>query len=295
MNVRRFGYAVISTAAVSLLCLAPVNAQAQGRGGRQRADDSEAAVSTPMTADGHPDLSGLWNGGRGMAAADDAAPAPEPEDKNVIKGVLNARGGSLSNFERDNSMTRRMDPNKPIYKPQYWTLVQSLDQTGNDADPTYTCMPAGLPRKGPPAKIVQLPKETIFIYAGGALGMYRIIPTDGRAHSPDDKLEGTWYGESIGHWEGDTFVVDTVGFNNTSWLGIAGWIHGDNLHVIERVTRDGNKLTWQATAEDPDYFLKPWVLNPIVRRLNPDPGAVLDESPPCSERDQVHLVTHEHH
>jgi hypothetical protein len=294
MNARQFGYAVISTAAVSFLCLAPVNAQAQGRGGRQRAADSEATVSTPMTADGHPDLSGLWNGGRGMAAAADDG-AAEPADKNVIKSVLNARGGSLANFERDNSLTRRMDPNKPVYKPQYWTLVQSLDQTGNDADPTYTCMPAGLPRKGPPMKIIQLPKETIFLYAGGALGMYRVIPTDGRPHSPDDKLEGTWYGESIGHWEGNTFVVDTVGFNNTSWLGIAGWIHGDNLHVTERITREGNKLTWQATAEDPDYFLQPYTTSPATLRINNDPQAVIDEALPCSERDLAHLTTKEHH
>jgi len=89
--------------------------------------------------------------------------------------------------------------------------------------------------------------------------------------------------------------VDTVGYNNTSWLGIAGWIHGDNLHTIERLTRNGNTITYDVTAEDPDYFLKPWVLPTRTLRLNPNPGAILDESLPCSERDQAHLVTHEHH
>jgi hypothetical protein len=284
MNGRLISYGITAAAAISLLCLAPVSANAQMG---QRGEDS---AMTPRTADGHPNLTGVWNGPMGMAAA--AAPA-EPEDKSVIKVALNARGGSLSNFERDNSLVRRMDLNKPEYKPQYWSLVQSLDQQGNDADPEYTCMPDGLPRKGAPVKIIQEAKETIFFYQNP--DMFRIIPTDGRAHSPDDKLEGTWYGESIGHWEGDTFVVDTVGFNNTSWLGIAGWIHGDNLHVIEKLTRQGNQLTWQATAEDPDYFLRPWVLKPVNRKLNPDAGAILDESLPCSERDQAHLVTHEHH
>jgi hypothetical protein len=289
MNGKLFGYGLTAAAAITLLCLAPVTTSAQMA---RRGEDSGSMAATPRTADGHPDLTGVWNGPMGMGGGVAAAPA-EPDDKSVIKVALNARGGSLSNFERDNSLVRRMDLNKPEYKPQYWSLVQSLDQTGNDADPEYTCMPDGLPRKGPPVKIIQEAKETIFLYQNP--DMFRIIPTDGRAHSPDDQLEGTWYGESIGHWEGDTFVVDTVGFNNTSWLGIAGWIHGDNLHVIERVTRQGNQLTWQATAEDPDYFLKPWVLKPVVRRLNTTPGVVLDESLPCSERDIAHLVTHEHH
>jgi len=289
MNGRLFGYGMTAAAAITLLCLAPVNASAQMP---RRGEDSGSSAATPRTADGHPNLTGVWNGPMGMGGGGGGG-AAEPADPSVIKVALNARGGSLSNFERDNSLVRRMDLNKPEYKPQYWSLVQSLDQTGNDADPEYTCMPDGLPRKGAPVKIIQEPKETIFLYQNP--DMFRIIPTDGRAHSPDDKLEGTWYGESIGHWEGDTFVVDTVGFNNTSWLAIAGWIHGDNLHVIERVTRKGDQLTWQATAEDPDYFLKPWVLKPVARKLNPDPGVVLDESLPCAERDQAHLVTHEHH
>lgn len=289
MKGRLFGCGITAAAMITLICLTPVNASAQM--GRLGGEDSGSNAATPRTADGHPNLSGTWNGGMGVGGGG-GGPA-EPADPSIIKIALNARGGTTSNFERDNSLTRRMDLNKPVYKPQYWTLVQSLDQQGNDADPEYTCMPDGLPRKGPPVKILQEAKETIFFYQNP--DMFRIIPTDGRAHSPDDKLEGTWYGESIGHWDGDTFVVDTVGFNNTSWLGIAGYIHGDNLHVIERVTRQGDKLTWEATAEDPDYLLKPWVVPARVLRLNPNPGAVLDESLPCDERDQAHLTTHEHH
>jgi hypothetical protein len=282
MNKKLVGHIVTTAAMASLLFLAPGSATAQ------RGEDSGASISNPLDANGHPDLSGVWNRGMGGGPGQIAAVA-----EGTIKVEFPARGGSLSNMERDASLNRRMDPNKPVYKPQFWTLVQSLDQQGNDADPEYTCMPDGLPRKGPPLKIVQTAKETIFFYQNP--DMYRIIPTDGRAHTPDDKLEGTWYGESIGHWEGNTFVVDTVGFNNTSWMGIAGWIHGDNLHVIERLTRQGDKLTWQATAEDPDYLLKPYTTNPRTLALNPDPRAVLDESLPCQDRDQIHLVTKEHH
>jgi len=180
MNGKLLSYMVAAAAATTLLCWTPVNANAQMRRGE---DSANANMPTPRTADGHPDLSGVWNGPAGMAAA---APA-EPDDKSVIKVALNARGGSLSNFERDNSLQRRMSPNKPEYKPQYWTLVQRLDQQGNDADPEYTCMPDGEPRKGPPVKIIQGTRETIFFYQNP--DFYRIIPTDGRKHTPDDQLK----------------------------------------------------------------------------------------------------------
>jgi hypothetical protein len=122
-----------------------------------------------------------------------------------------------------------------------------------------------------------------------------VIPTDGRAHTPLADLDGTWKGESIGRWEGGTLVVDTIGFNDTSWLDYPGYFHTENMHVIERLHRDGDKLTWQATVEDPDVLLKPWVMSPHVQKLNPDPKAMLPETLPCVERDQSHLVTKEHH
>jgi len=90
-------------------------------------------------------------------------------------------------------------------------------------------------------------------------------------------------------------VIDTIGFNDISWLDIGGYLHSENLHVIERLRREGDTLRWQVTVEDPDVLIKPWVMNPRVLRLNPDPIAVLEESLPCSERDLEHLVTKEHH
>jgi hypothetical protein len=121
----------------------------------------------------------------------------------------------------------------------------------------------------------------------------RAIDVDGRQHPKD--LNPTWMGEAIGKWEGNTLVVDTIGFNDTSWLDIGGYFHSENMHVIERLRRDGETLRWQATVDDPDVFLKPWVMNPRVLRRNPDSKAVLEETLPCSERDLSHLVTKEHH
>ena len=276
MNERYRSYVVIAATAF-VFGLVPMSAQ---------------QVPTPRAADGHPDLTGMWNG---------AGPATGPVTSatDPLAQYLGARGGTLLNFERDNALMRRANPNKPIYKPQYWEKVQKLDQNGNTEDPSYGCMPAGLPRMGPPAKIVQTPSELVFLYvsplAQGWGDPYRVIPTDGRAHTPLDDLDGTWRGESIGHWEGDTLVVDTIGFNDTSWLDILGYFHSENMRVIERLHRDGNTLTWQATVEDPDVLLKPWVINPSVLKLNPDPKATLPESLPCVERDLSHLVTKEHH
>jgi len=251
---------------------------------------ASAKAITPETSEGRPDLTGVWNG---------VIPNPRAPSEDPLTSNLPSRGGNFANYERDNALIRRADPNRPLYKPQFWEKVQTLDQNENDADPSFGCMPAGVPRMGPPDKIVQTSKQVIFLYVSpGARGwgdQYRVIPTDGRAHTPLADLDGTWKGESIGHWEGGTLVVDTIGFNDTSWLDYPGYFHTENMHVIERLHRDGDKLTWQATVEDPDVLLKPWVMSPRVQKLNPDPKAMLPETLPCVERDQSHLVTKEHH
>jgi hypothetical protein len=249
-----------------------------------------AAQNTPRMPDGHPDLNGVWNGN---------ANGPFVKSEDPLAQNLASRDGNLLNFERDNAIIRRANPNKPVYKPQFWEKVQKLDQNGNSEDPSYGCMPAGVPRMGPPPKIVQTSKELIFLYvsppAQGWGDQYRVIPTDGRKHTPLEELDGTWKGESIGRWEGDTLVIDTIGFNDTSWLDIGGYFHSENLHVIERLHRAGDTLTWEATVEDPDVLIKPWTMNSRTLQLNPDPKATLAESLPCVERDLSHLVTKEHH
>jgi hypothetical protein len=250
-----------------------------------------AQAVTPETSEGRPDLSGVWNA--------TTINGPHLKSDDPLTANLPSRDGSLVNFERDGALIRRADPNKPLYKPQFWEKVQQLDQNGNEADPSYGCMLGGVPRMGPPDKIVQTSREMIFLYvsppARGWGDQYRVIPTDGRAHTPLADLDGTWKGESIGHWEGDTLVIDTIGFNDSSWLDTEGYFHSENLHVVERMRRPGDTLTWQATVEDPDVLMQPWTMNRRVQKLNPDPKATLPESLPCVERDLSHLVTKEHH
>ena len=254
-------------------------------------ESATAAVVSPHLPDGTPDLSGLWNGTANGGGA--GANQPSRDDRgNIYLGIGRGREGSLVNFERDSGVLQRADPNRPQYKPQYWARVRWYDENGNTEDPEFLCFPAGVPRMGPPTKIVQTPGEFTFLYA--QRNTFRTIYMDGRPHPPEDQWEGRWYGHSVGRWEeGDTLVIDSVDFTDASWLGWPGWIHSDGMRVEERITREGDMLRWQATVHDPEMLLKPWTSNPVVRRLNLTPRAELPEELPCSERDAKQIVTKE--
>ena len=313
--MRSSAYSRIIVAVGALgLCSAAVLAQEAPRFRTTNAPPKPAGV-TPRTADGRPDLTGVWNG-----LGDNLNGVPNQIANNgvLIESETAARdlksGLAIAVFprntnrilneeqaERAAALLRRSGANRPLYKPEYWDTIKNLDHNSNEEDPSNNCMPAGIPRGGIPSYIGQFPNHLIFIYPGqGGLiatqTMYRMIPTDGRAHTPLQELDGTYTGESIGHWEGDTLVVDSWGFTPNTWFDqIGGYAHGENMHVVERFRREGNTLTWTATVEDPDYLLEPWTTTPRVALLNPRSDAVLPESLPCSERDLGHLVTKEHH
>ena len=302
-------------AAAVLSVLTAVLAQEVAPARRTNNAPPKASGATPRTADGHPDLTGVWNG-----LGDNLNGVPNQIANNgvIIESEASAHdlhnGQPIATFPRNTDRTqnseeaeraaallRRIGSNKPLYKPEYWEMVKNLDANANDEDPTNNCMPAGVPRAGIPSYISQQRNHLIFIYpgTGGLIAtqtMYRMIPIDGRQHTPLQDLDGTYTGESIGHWEGETLVVDAWGFNSNTWFGqVGGYFHGENMHVIERFRRDGNTLTWSADVEDPDVLLERWTTTPRVALLNPRPGAVLPESQPCSERDLGHIVTKEHH
>jgi hypothetical protein len=295
--VARFGAAFAGAALITLVSIqaapqygAPVAAQG-GRGGAAQPQN----VPTPRSADGHPDLSGMWGGGGGGGGGD------KPDEKGNLTVLFRQRPCSQQqkdlgncaqavNFERDSGVEQRMDP-IPMYKPEFWERVQYLDREGIKEDPTFHCKPAGVPRMGPPAKIVQTASELIFLYQQG--NIFRVIPIDGRPHDPIKSQDTTWYGDAVGKWDGDTMVIDIVGFNDESWLGWPGWLHSNNMHVIEKYTRTGNALRWEVTVEDPDTLLEPFRMDARTLRLNPNPKASFIEDLPCEERDSQHIVTHE--
>ena len=117
-----------------------------------------------------------------------------------------------------------------------------------------------------------------FIYyrrrCGGGYGEYRIIPTDGRKHDQRGEFEYTYLGDTVGRWEGDTLVLDSVGFTDATWLGRGGFFHSEQMHVVERFTRQGDVLLYDVTVEDPEVLVEPWVLptRTVTRNPNPDAG-----------------------
>jgi len=141
-------------------------------------------------------------------------------------------------------------------KPSFGPTAVSLEQTN---DPVYhTCDPLGFPRiflYPLPTQIVQTPGEVIFLFEYDSLR--HPIYTDGRGH--DSALGPLWMGDSIGHWEGDTLVADTVNFNDKSWLDRMGHPHSVELHVVERIRRiDHDHLVDDITIDDPKAYTKPW-------------------------------------
>lgn len=278
------------------LCLTATDAVGQAAGTVSAGsvpDNSAMHSATPRTADGKPDLSGLW------VPANNASPLiiRKDEEGRTTKLLFPAPDADEAKGDALNRARRAAAPNQPPYKPELLEKVKYLDEHANEFDGVIHCQPAGVPRMGPPQQIVETPGQVVFLYDPArevsvqSGNLYRIIPTDARPHQKD--LEPSYLGESVGHWEGDALVVDVIGFNDLTWLTSDGRFHSEALHVIERFTRDGDTLRYEVTVEDPNVFTRPWIMNPRVLKL--DPTALLSENPPCVERDTSHLVTNQHH
>jgi hypothetical protein len=293
MTRRFIRYGAMVALAVALVSSLPAGMAAQNAGGgqTQARSGNEPAAPTPRTSDGHPDLTGLWV--RGGGGSNVSGPDPNAAITVLTKGRPCAPGqGECApgvNFERDSGIQQRMTSNIPMYKPEFWEKVQYLDHNGNAEDPAFSCLPAGVPRMGPPAQIFQKGNQLAFLYQ--QQNTFRIVRFG--PHDPINSVDQTPMGDSVAVWEGDTLVIDTVGFSDDTWLGWPGWFHSNNMHVIERMTRQGNTLTWQATVEDPDVLMKPWTMDARTLRLNTDSNAFLVPDLPCSERDLEHMVTKE--
>jgi len=177
----------------------------------------------PKAADGHPDLSGLW-----------APPANFSFD--ISKAV---KAGSTID-------------------PLPWAAKLTAERMSKD-DPEALCLPTGVPRMAPyPWKILQSKDLIVFLFEGNTHS-YRQIFMNRTTHPKD--LNPTWFGDSIGRWDGDTLVVDTVGFNDRFWFDFAGRPHTEQLHTVERYRRtDLGTLEEEVTVEDPGAYSKPFTL-----------------------------------
>ena len=213
-------------AVTALLLLATLPSVGQDEDAPAKAGKKKSAAKSapaPRTADGKPDFSGIWS-----------------PDRNFIYDIQDAlkKGETL-----------------PL---QPWALKTAKERLSKD-DPEALCLPTGVPRQAPyPWRVVQSPGLMFFLFEGN-IHSYRQIFLAGRKHPEDPNP--SWYGDSIGHWEGDTLVVDSVGFNDKFWFDFAGHPHTEKLHVIERFTRpDFDHLNYEVTVDDPGAYTKPFVM-----------------------------------
>ena len=146
----------------------------------------------------------------------------------------------------------------------------------NREDPIMTCAPMGLPRQGPPRRIFQTDKDITMLYpaggdGGGGYSDFRVIPTDGREIDQRQLIQTKFLGHSVGHYEGDTLVIESIGFVPTTWLARGGFFHSENMKVTERFTRKGNQMLYEARVEDPDVLLQPYDLPPMLMTTGDGP------------------------
>jgi hypothetical protein len=174
---------------------------------------------------------------------------------------LPGAGGSerFTNLDTADASPDKLRVSEVPWKP--WTKALYDDRVANQLEPHTRCKPSGGPRQFLTPyglEIVEFPesREIILMDLGGPHA-YRQIFMDGRPHPKD--LTPTYYGHSTGRWEGDTLVIDSVGFNEKFWLDRQGTPHTEKLHMIEKLTRtDANTIKYDVTIDDPGAYTKPW-------------------------------------
>ena len=151
---------------------------------------------------------------------------------------------------------RTIDPGKPEFLPAAIAIQRERLANNSKDSPQARCLPSGPLRYGPLWEFVQSKDFLVYISDDESPGFHQIY-LDGRGHPADPNP--AWYGHSIGHWEGDTLVVDRVAFDPRVWLDIEAHPHSDKLHIIERYHRpDLGHMEIETTVDDPGVLAKPW-------------------------------------
>jgi len=244
LNVKHFIATAVFAATLLSVAATPILLTAQ------TAPASKASqAGVPRTPDGHPDLSGVWWPGADIGARN-ASPT-------------GGRGRGAAQPPRTFAS---------LYQPSAQAKAKTL---GDKDDPSLNCAPTAfgtlnvsLFDVGAVGQIVQTPKFVIMLtetYNG-----FQIIPIDGRPHR--DSVPPSARGDAIGHWDGDTLVVDKTNFTETNWISAEGRVsfHSDALHIVERYHRVGaDTLEIDATLEDPKVLTTPWIVPKQTLHLAP--------------------------
>ena len=224
MKVRFLSYG-ITVAAIAFSYAAPMRVASQGANFAGQSNSpsrsvveaqikAAAARPTPRAADGHPDLNGSWG------PPELPISAHQDSSGNFYIDAPADKGGTAPKLDASLSeqLEHMVDPNPPPYKPELLAKVKELASDKVRNDPEFHCKPLGVPHAGAPRQIVQTPTLIVFLYDAqeGPPGSFRLVPTDGRPHRTD--VDPSYFGDSVGHWEGDTLVVDV-----TTLMTRRGW------------------------------------------------------------------------
>ena len=282
MITQRTGISVIFTGALLCAHAQWLNYPTPGTP-RTRDGKPNLSAKTPRAGNGKPDLSGVWQtelappGEIERLFGDNFKYAVVPGDdpRTFSKYFLNI----LADFK----------PEEAPIRPEAAELARKNAENAR-ANPSAQCLPQGIVRADVlsynPFKIIQTPVVIAILYEVDS--MFRQVYTDGRKLPVDP--EPAWLGYSIGKWEGDTFVVDSAGFNDRSWLDAYGHPHSEALRIQERFRRrDFGHMDLQLTIDDPKMYTRPFTIK-VTEVLLPDTDIL--EYVCENETDRAHLSGH---
>jgi hypothetical protein len=246
-----------ATVAAAALFLSPLLTE-MIRGQEQQPQPQRPSVQVGVPEGRAGGAGGARQGGAGRGRqAGPAKPTPRSADGHVLLGGATPKemGVWLPGAVVSNPLGLKDAPFQP------WAKALLEDRKNNELEPHTRCKPSGVARQfltpyG--VEIVELRElERVYIFDIGGPHTYRTVYMDGRTHPAN--LPPTFYGHSIGWWDGDTLVIDTVGYNEGFWMDRDGLPSTDKMHTVERLTRtDAASLKYELTVDDPGAYTKPW-------------------------------------
>jgi hypothetical protein len=236
MSFRFWGTTATAAAAAALLAAASMPAAAQSEAAKAQSN------AIPRLPNGRPDFNGIWD---------------RPRVADVTKDGNMCGSGSAGCKQQGSGELSYTD----------WGMKQWKDE--NKFDYAGYCQPWGYTRATQteyPVEIMQTPERLAILWESN--NVFHIVPTDGRSHPPE--LEPSWMGNSVGHYEGDTLVIDTIGFNGKTWIDTAQHPSSEALHVIERFRHiDADHLSYEVTWDDSKTYTKPFKNTRTFTRMKP--------------------------
>jgi hypothetical protein len=284
MTLRALTSGVIAAAmvAAATVAAAQIAARAPQRGTAEQLKQL-ASKATPKLSDGRTDFNGTWDH---LGGIEFVRPQTKADGSVCLIGCAPAaRAGGPPPAPFPPVQTEF-----PKYKPEFTAKVKDLAEHQVKHDTVLQCQPPGVPRIGPPSKIMQNAREVVFLYDDVNGSFFRIIPTDGRPHRKD--APASYLGDAIGRIEGDTLIVETTNFNEDTWLTDNGAFHTKDLKVTERLRRRGDMIEYTAIVQDPAVLVEPWSPKGQAMWIA---NIEIEEPARCEDRDLEHIVDGSHH